>query len=114
MKYKMLIAVLAIFSTTAYGQWQVSASSGYAVGSAGMKLGERITTTETENSYGSYGEGTNFQLRGTYFFDDSFGFDLGNRSMRNVYYFVFLKSVMRRVTIFSDFRARNSKKKFKI
>ena len=68
MKYKMLIAVLAIFSTTAYGQWQVSASSGYAVGSAGMKLGERITTTETENSYGSYGEGTNFQLRGTYFF----------------------------------------------
>ena len=73
----MLIAVLAIFSTTAYGQWQVSASSGYAVGSAGMKLGERITTTETENSYGSYGEGTNFQLRGTYFFDDSFGFDLG-------------------------------------
>ncbi|MBU2902672.1 MAG: outer membrane beta-barrel protein [Maribacter dokdonensis] len=77
MKYKMLIAVLAIFSTTAYGQWQVSASSGYAVGSAGMKLGERITTTETENSYGSYGEGTNFQLRGTYFFDDSFGFDLG-------------------------------------
>lgn len=77
MKYKMLIAVLAIFSTTAYGQWQVSASSGYAVGSAGMKLGDRITTTETENSYGSYGEGTNFQLRGTYFFDDSFGFDLG-------------------------------------
>lgn len=77
MKYKMLIAVLAIFSTTAYGQWQVSASSGYAIGSAGMKLGERITTTETENSYGSYGEGTNFQLRGTYFFDDSFGFDLG-------------------------------------
>ncbi len=77
MKYKMLIAVLVIFSTTAYGQWQVSASSGYAVGSAGMKLGERITTTETENSYGSYGEGTNFQLRGTYFFDDSFGFDLG-------------------------------------
>jgi len=77
MKYKMLIVVLAIFSTTAYGQWQVSASSGYAVGSAGMKLGERITTTETENSYGSYGEGTNFQLRGTYFFDDSFGFDLG-------------------------------------
>lgn len=73
----MLIAVLVIFSTTAYGQWQVSASSGYAVGSAGMKLGERITTTETENSYGSYGEGTNFQLRGTYFFDDSFGFDLG-------------------------------------
>ncbi|SDS40458.1 Outer membrane protein beta-barrel domain-containing protein [Maribacter dokdonensis] len=77
MKYKMFIAILAIFSTTAYGQWQVSASSGYAVGSAGMKLGERITTTETENSYGSYGEGTNFQLRGTYFFDDSFGFDLG-------------------------------------
>jgi hypothetical protein len=41
-----------------------------------MKLGERINTSETENSYGSYGEGTNVQLRGTYFFDDSFGVDL--------------------------------------
>ncbi|MEP2279906.1 outer membrane beta-barrel protein [Maribacter sp.] len=75
---KHLIAVCAAFllSSVSYGQWQVSASSGYAIGSATMKLGERIDASSTENSYGSYGEGTNFQLRGTYFFDDSFGVDL--------------------------------------
>lgn len=42
-----------------------------------MKLGERVSVSETENSYGSYGEGANVQIRGTYFFDDSFGVDLG-------------------------------------
>jgi hypothetical protein len=60
-----------------FGQFQVSVSSGYAIGSAGMKLGEEITASETENSYGSYGEGINYQIRGTYFFKDSnFGADL--------------------------------------
>lgn len=77
MKRILLASILGMIGTISYGQWQVSASSGYAIGSATMKLGERITASETENSYGSYGEGTNFQLRGTYFFDDSFGFDLG-------------------------------------
>jgi hypothetical protein len=71
-----LFSILCISSLT-YGQFQVSVSSGYAIGSAGMKLGEKITTTETENTYGSYGEGVNFQLRGTYFFNDRFGLDLG-------------------------------------
>ncbi|WP_437368796.1 outer membrane beta-barrel protein [Maribacter litoralis] len=77
MKRILLASILGMIGTISYGQWQVSASSGYALGSATMKLGERITASETENSYGSYGEGTNFQIRGTYFFDDSFGFDLG-------------------------------------
>lgn len=77
MKRILLASILGMIGTISYGQWQVSASSGYAIGSATMKLGERITASETENSYGSYGEGTNFQIRGTYFFDDSFGFDLG-------------------------------------
>lgn len=77
MKHLIAVCAAVLVSTISYGQWQVSASSGYAIGSATMKLGERINTSTTENSYGSYGEGTNFQLRGTYFFDDSFGFDLG-------------------------------------
>lgn len=41
-----------------------------------MKLGETVNISETKNSFGSYGEGLNFQLRGTYFFNDSFGIDL--------------------------------------
>ncbi|WP_405604958.1 hypothetical protein [Polaribacter sp. Asnod1-A03] len=75
---KQLITVLAIIltSTITYGQFQVSASTGYAIGSAGMKLGEKINTTSTENTYGSYGEGLNFQLRGTYFFNNKIGADL--------------------------------------
>ena len=76
MKHLITLCTAVLISSLSYGQWQVSASSGYALGSATMKLGERINTSETENSYGSYGEGTNVQLRGTYFFDDSFGVDL--------------------------------------
>ncbi|MDF4222223.1 outer membrane beta-barrel protein [Maribacter sp. M208] len=77
MKHLIAVCTAILLSSVTYGQWQVSASSGYAIGSATMKLGERINASSTENSYGSYGEGTNFQIRGTYFFDDSFGFDLG-------------------------------------
>lgn len=76
MKYLVAVCAAVLISSVSYGQWQVSASSGYALGSATMKLGERVNTSETENSYGSYGEGTNVQLRGTYFFDNSFGLDL--------------------------------------
>ena len=67
---KQLITVFAaiLISTISYGQFQVSVSTGYAISSAGMKLGEKINTTQTENTYGSYGEGTNIQVRGTYFF----------------------------------------------
>ena len=75
---KQLITVFAaiLISTISYGQFQVSVSTGYAISSAGMKLGEKINTTQTENTYGSYGEGTNIQVRGTYFLNDKFGLDL--------------------------------------
>ncbi|WP_299799697.1 outer membrane beta-barrel protein [uncultured Maribacter sp.] len=76
MKHLIAVCAAVLFSTISYGQLQVSASSGLAIGSATMKLGERINASSTENSYGSYGEGINFQIRGTYFFDDSFGADL--------------------------------------
>ncbi len=73
----LVFATLLLGTLTTFGQFQVSVSSGYAVGSAGMKLGEEITTSETKNSYGSYGEGINYQIRGTYFFKNSnFGADL--------------------------------------
>ncbi|MBT2162794.1 outer membrane beta-barrel protein [Zobellia barbeyronii] len=77
MKHLITVCAAVLISTISYGQLQVSVSSGYAIGSATMKLGEKVNTSETENTYGSYGEGTNFQIRGTYFFDDSFGVDLG-------------------------------------
>lgn len=77
MKHLIAVCAAVLVSTMSYGQWQFSASTGYAIGSAGMKLGERVNASETENSYGSYGEGANVQVRGTYFFDDSFGVDLG-------------------------------------
>ncbi|GAL77791.1 hypothetical protein JCM19274_5504 [Algibacter lectus] len=63
-------------SGLAYAQVQVSVSTGYAFASAGMKLGETVNVSETGNSYGSYGEGANVQIRGTYFFNESFGADL--------------------------------------
>ncbi|MBU2929282.1 outer membrane beta-barrel protein [Winogradskyella psychrotolerans] len=76
MKQIIIVVTALIFSTTTYAQFQVSASGGYAISSAGMKLGETQTSSSTENSYGSYGEGLNAQLRGTYFFNDAIGVDL--------------------------------------
>jgi hypothetical protein len=76
MKRLMILFAALLISALSYGQFQISVSSGYAVSSAGMKLGEKINTTETENTYGSYGEGANMQVRGTYFLNDKFGLDL--------------------------------------
>lgn len=77
MKHLFTVLAVVLISTVSYGQLQVSVSSGYSVGSAGIKTGETITTTGTTNEYGSYGEGASFQLRGTYFFNETFGLDLG-------------------------------------
>ncbi|WP_372937932.1 outer membrane beta-barrel protein [Seonamhaeicola sp.] len=76
MKHSIIIVLALFLSTTLYAQFQISASGGYAIGSAGMKLGETQTASGTKNSYGSYGEGLNAQLRGTYFFNDKMGVDL--------------------------------------
>lgn len=71
----LLIAVFAINLSSA--QFYITPSVGYTIGSAETKFGEIITTTETSNSYGSYGEGLNIQLRAGYFFNDTFGIDFG-------------------------------------
>ncbi|WP_179353914.1 outer membrane beta-barrel protein [Winogradskyella vidalii] len=76
MKQSIIILTALLLSTASYAQFQISASGGYAIGSAGMKTGEITNATETENAYGSYGEGFNGQIRGTYFFNDTFGADL--------------------------------------
>ena len=77
MKQLFTFICMLVLTTVTYGQFQVSVSTGYALESAGMKLGETINITETKNTYGSYGEGVNFQLRGTYFFNETFGLDFG-------------------------------------
>ncbi|MEL0642903.1 outer membrane beta-barrel protein [Olleya sp. Ti.3.14] len=77
MKQFGIVLTALLISGLSFAQLEVSLSTGYAVGSAGMKLGESINLSETENSYGSYGEGANVQLRGTYYFNESFGVDLG-------------------------------------
>ncbi|RCW90695.1 outer membrane beta-barrel protein [Winogradskyella arenosi] len=75
---KQTITVLAalLIGSVSYAQFQISASGGYAIGSAGMKIGEKVSVSQTENTYGSYGEGFNGQIRGTYFFNDHIGADL--------------------------------------
>ncbi|MUU77100.1 outer membrane beta-barrel protein [Winogradskyella endarachnes] len=74
---QFIIALSAILlSTSAYAQFEISLSGGYAIGSAGMKLGETQTADGTENSYGSYGEGINTQIRGAYYFNEHLGTDL--------------------------------------
>lgn len=76
MKHSVILFSAFLICVVSYGQLQVSVSTGYAIPSAGMKLGTKVTETETENSYGSFGEGVNVQLRGTYFFKNSFGLDV--------------------------------------
>ena len=77
MKRNLLLVAAILVANFSFAQFYVSGSAGYAFGSAETKLGETITTTHTENNYGSYGNGTNFQLRFGYFFNDTFGVDLG-------------------------------------
>ncbi len=75
---KKLLFVVAVFAMTSVSaQFYVSGSVGYAIGSAGVKMGEIETDTSIEATYGSYGEGMNSQLRVGYFFNDTFGVDLG-------------------------------------
>ncbi|WP_458626607.1 outer membrane beta-barrel protein [Winogradskyella sp. PC D3.3] len=76
MKQILIVFTALLLSSTAYAQFQVSAGGGYAIGSAGMKTGEIQNSSGTENAYGSYGEGLNAQLRGTYYFNERFGVDL--------------------------------------
>lgn len=76
MKHLIILFSALCITGMSYGQFNLSVSTGTSIGSAGMKTGEEINSSQTENAYGSYGEGVNFQIRGTYFFDSKFGLDL--------------------------------------
>lgn len=77
MKNYLLLIIAMVMATSASAQFYISGSAGYAIPSAGVKFGEEITTSGTENTYGSYGEGFNTQLRAGYFFNESWGIDMG-------------------------------------
>lgn len=77
---KKLLLLVAFFSiNAAFAQFYVSANAGYSMGSAGILTGTSLndSQTEAENHYGSYGQGANFQIKGGYFFNDTFGAELG-------------------------------------
>lgn len=76
-KYLLLFAAL-IVATTMSAQYYVSASGGFSMGSAGVLTGTSLNSdmSVATNHYGSYGEGTNFQIRAGYFFNDMFGLEL--------------------------------------
>lgn len=76
MKHYFFILTAILIGNLCNAQFEISASGGYTISSAGIKLGEIVTATETKNAYGSYGEGANVQIRGTYFINDTFGFDV--------------------------------------
>jgi len=73
----LLFAVALLVVTSVSAQSYISVSGGYAIPSAGVKFGEEITLNGHENSYGSYGEGLNSQLRFGHFFNDTFGLEFG-------------------------------------
>lgn len=77
-KLILFIGVMALTSTM-NAQFFVSANGGYAMGSAGVLMGTELNENNTTatNKYGSFGEGLNVQLKGGYFFNDTFGVEIG-------------------------------------
>lgn len=76
MKKTILFAFLILVSTYSFGQFYVSASGGYSIGSAGTLMGTELDGTTLKNHYGSFGEGLNAQFRAGYFFNDTFGVEM--------------------------------------
>jgi len=76
---KFILLLVTFCSINAVsGQFYISASGGYSIGSAGILTGTSLNDAQNKatNHYGSYGEGFNTQLRGGYFFNDMFGVEL--------------------------------------
>ncbi|MCM2301415.1 MAG: porin family protein [Flavobacteriaceae bacterium] len=76
---KLLIFVFALVATSASAQYYVSVSGGAQMGSAGVLMGTELNVGKTQatNEYGSFGEGLNAQLRAGYFWNKTFGVELG-------------------------------------
>jgi hypothetical protein len=76
---KLLIFVFALVATSVSAQYYVSVSGGAQMGSAGVLMGTELNAagTQATNEYGSFGEGLNAQLRAGYFWNKTFGVELG-------------------------------------
>lgn len=77
MKKSILLIAMFLVAVSAHAQFYISASGGYSIPSAGVRFGTKTTANGIENTYGSYGEGIHTQLRGGYFFNNSFGVEVG-------------------------------------
>ena len=77
---KILLLLVALCSiNAAFGQFYISPSIGYSMGSAGILTGTSLNESKTKatNHYGSYGEGMNVQIKAGYFFSEMFGAEIG-------------------------------------
>ena len=77
MKRIFLLAGLLVGSYTASAQVYVSATGGYAWGVPSTKIGEESINGKESVRFGTFGEGFNTQLRVGYFFNKTWGVDLG-------------------------------------
>ncbi|QXP73769.1 outer membrane beta-barrel protein [Tenacibaculum sp. AHE15PA] len=74
---RIILSVIVFLTSLAVNaQFYVSASNGYSFEAAGVQFGTKTTTSGVENTYGSYGEGSHFQLRTGYFFNKSWGIEI--------------------------------------
>jgi hypothetical protein len=78
MKKYLLLLVAVAMATSASAQFYVSASGGVQMGSAGILTGTSLNADQSKatNHYGSYGEGTNYQIRTGYMFNKMFGVEM--------------------------------------
>jgi len=78
MRKNLLLLVTIVMATSASAQFYVSASGGYTIPSAGVLMGTELNADQSvaTNEYGSFGEGLNTQLKGGYFFNDTFGVEV--------------------------------------
>ena len=76
---KLLFFIFALVATSASAQYYVSVSGGAQIGSAGILMGTEVNANQTKltNKYGSFGEGLNTQIRAGYFFNKTFGVEVG-------------------------------------
>lgn len=76
---KISIFIFVLFATSASAQYFVSVSGGAQVGSNRVLMGTELSSDKATltNEYGSFGEGLNAQIRGGYFFNKTFGVELG-------------------------------------
>ncbi len=90
MKRNLLLVAAIFIANFTFAQFYISGSAGYGMSSAGIVTGTSLNEswTEATNHYGSFGEGLNFQFKGGYFFNNTFGAELGlaylNGSDQNV------------------------------